>query len=169
MCKGEFVAMNKHKILREAAKFRQLIQSCDPEQTDLVTADFPVMNCKLTSMILVYHFLKLYPDLEIKGIGGVRPENRLITHYWIEINDIAVDITGDQYNLIDDNELDDFLIALRPYSPIHVAKTEDSFLYDVFEKSYVDTFTSGLPGIKESFIERLELSYSQLTSNEKCT
>ncbi|WP_223159329.1 hypothetical protein [Vibrio sp. Y2-5] len=127
------------------------------------------MNCKLTSMILVYHFLNLYPELEIKGIGGSRTDNGLITHYWIEIDEVAVDITGDQYNLIDANELDDVLIALRPYSPIHVAKVEDSFLYDVFEISYVDTFTSGLPGISEPFIERLELSYIQLTSVEKCT
>ncbi|HAU8295495.1 TPA: hypothetical protein I7152_21725 [Vibrio vulnificus] len=169
MCKGEFVTINQHKILREAIRFRQLIQSCAPEKTALVTDAFPVMNCKLTSMILVYHFLKLYPNLEIRGIGGVRPENGLITHYWLEIDGIVVDITGDQYNLIDDNQLDDFLIALRPYSPIHVAKIEDSFLYDVFEISFVDCFTCGLPGIKESFVESLELSYSQLTSAEKCT
>ncbi len=138
------MSVSKLEILGEAVRFRQLIQSCDPEKTELVTGDFPVMNCKMTSMILVYHFLKLYPNLEIKGLGGARPENRLITHYWIEIEGIAVDITGDQYNLIDDNELDDSLIALRPYSPIHVAKVGDSFLYDLFEKSYVDTFTAGL-------------------------
>ncbi|CAH8198910.1 hypothetical protein L8S09_18560 [Vibrio aestuarianus] len=163
------MAISRHNILREAIRFRQLIQSCDSEKTELVTEDFPLMNCKLTSMILVYHFLKLYPELEIKGIGGVRPDNGLITHYWIEINGFVVDITGDQYNLIDDNELDGFLIALRPYSPIHVAKVEHSFLYDVFEISYVDTFTSGFSGMSESFIERLELSYIQLTTAEKCT
>ncbi|MEJ2766049.1 hypothetical protein VV869_19015 [Photobacterium sp. MCCC 1A19761] len=163
------MAINQHKILREAVRFRQLIQSCEPEKTALVTEHFPVMNCKLTSMILVYHFLKLYPELEIRGIGGVRPKNGLITHYWIEIEGVVIDITGDQYNLIEDDQLDDFLVALRPYSPIHVAKVEDSFLYDVFEISYVDTFTVGLPGISESFIESLEFSYTQLTSTEKCT
>lgn len=89
MCKGEFVSVSKLEILGEAVRFRQLIQSCDPEKTELVTGDFPVMNCKMTSMILVYHFLKLYPDLEIKGCGGARPENRLITHYWIEIEGIG--------------------------------------------------------------------------------
>ncbi|CAH8225415.1 hypothetical protein VAE308_1270160 [Vibrio aestuarianus] len=42
-------------------------------------------------------------------------------------------------------------------------------MYDVFEISYVDTFTSGFSGMSESFIERLELSYIQLTTAEKCT
>ncbi len=161
------MAISLSNILREAVKFRSLIQSCNHEKVALVTESFPVMNCKLTSMLLVYHFLKLYPESEIKGIGGVRPKNE-ITHYWIEIEGIVVDITGDQYNLIEDDELDSLLVALRPYSPIHVAKIEDSFLYDIFKISYVETFISGFPTICESFLEDLELSYAQLITSEQC-
>ncbi|TPA08279.1 hypothetical protein DXE05_24275 [Vibrio parahaemolyticus] len=169
MCKGRTVEINKSEVLREAIRFRKLIQSCDPENTALVVSSFPIMSCKLTSMILVYHFLQLYPKVEIKGIGGVRPDNGSISHYWIEIEGFAVDITGDQYNLIDDDELDETLVALRPFSPIHVAELEDSFLYDIFDVSYVDTFTEGLADVSESFIERLVLSYSQLTAVETYT
>jgi hypothetical protein len=169
MCKGGNVSIDRSAILNEAIRFRKLIQSCDPEATELVIDDFPVMSCKLTSMILVYHFLKLYPDIEIIGVGGARPDNCSITHYWIEIEGMVIDITGDQYNLIDDDELDGFIISLRPYSPIHVAKIENSFLYDLFKVSYVEKFTKGLPDISESFVEKLECSYLQLTSLEKCT
>ncbi|MFN3014442.1 hypothetical protein ACK1CN_00755 [Vibrio coralliilyticus] len=159
--------LDRQEILFESVRFRRLIQRCDPTTTALVTDEFPVMNCKLTSMILVYHFLKLHPEIEIRGIGGVRPDNRIISHYWIELEGYAIDITGDQYNLIDDHELDEVIISFRPYLPIHIVSIKDSFLYDLFEMDYIDTFSDGLPGIKESFIEKLESTYEQLMAEEE--
>lgn len=162
--------ISKSEISREAIRVRKLIESCDPENTAMVISDFPIMSCKLSSLILVYHFLQLYPKVEIKGIGGVRPDSNLISHYWIEIEGFAVDITGDQYNLIDDDELDEVLIARRPFCPIHVVELDNSFLYDTFDVSYVDIFTTEiLANASESFIERLVLSYSQLIAIEKHT
>ena len=66
-------------------------------------------------MLLSYHFLMLWPDLEIKGVSAATGKNDRITHYWLEINDIVVDITGDQYNLINDYELTNEIIKGRPF------------------------------------------------------
>lgn len=123
---------------------------------------FPVMSCKLSSMLLSYHFLKLWPDLSIKGISAATGKNGKITHYWLEINDIAIDITGDQYNLIGDNELNKKIIQRRPFPAVHVSHKEDSYLYKLFKIKDEDLFVHGFPSIGEDYIEEMKLSYKLL-------
>lgn len=88
------------KIKQEASNFRELLENFDKSKMNLVPDCFPVMSCKLSSMLLSYHMLKLWPELELKGVMGTTGRNDEITHYWLEIGDIAIDITGDQYNVI---------------------------------------------------------------------
>lgn len=47
-----------NKIRKEALKFRELLNNCDKSNTELVIDCFPIMNCKLSSILLAYHFLK---------------------------------------------------------------------------------------------------------------
>ncbi|EAA6041299.1 MULTISPECIES: hypothetical protein [Enterobacteriaceae] len=150
------------EIQDEAVKFRKLIEICDKSNTSLVMDCFPVMSCKLSSMLLSYHFLKLWPDLSIKGISAATGKNGQITHYWLEINDIAIDITGDQYNLIGDNELNKKIIQRRPFPAVHVSHKEDSYLYKLFKIKDEDLFVHGFPSIGEDYIEEMKLSYKLL-------
>lgn len=150
------------EIQDEAVKFRKLIEICDKSNTSLVMDCFPVMSCKLSSMLLSYHFLKLWPDLSIKGISAATGKNGKITHYWLEINDIAIDITGDQYNLIGDNELNKKIIQRRPFPAVHVSHKEDSYLYKLFKIKDEDLFVHGFPSIVEDYIEEMKLSYKLL-------
>lgn len=150
------------EIQDEAVKFRKLIEICDKSNTSLVMDCFPVMSCKLSSMLLSYHFLKLWPDLSIKGISASTGKNGKITHYWLEINDIAIDITGDQYNLIGDNELNKKIIQRRPFPAVHVSHKEDSYLYKLFKIKDEDLFVHGFPSIGEDYIEEMKLSYKLL-------
>ncbi|EAM8778486.1 hypothetical protein RRM29_000059 [Salmonella enterica] len=150
------------EIQDEAVKFRKLIEICDKSNTSLVMDCFPVMSCKLSSMLLSYHFLKLWPDLSINGISAATGKNGQITHYWLEINDIAIDITGDQYNLIGDNELNKKIIQRRPFPAVHVSHKEDSYLYKLFKIKDEDLFVHGFPSIGEDYIEEMKLSYKLL-------
>ncbi|ANZ04205.1 hypothetical protein [Raoultella ornithinolytica] len=150
------------EIQDEAVKFRKLIEICDKSNTSLVMDCFPVMSCKLSSMLLSYHFLKLWPDLSIKGVSAATGKNGQITHYWLEINDIAIDITGDQYNLIGDNELNKKIIQRRPFPAVHVSHKEDSYLYKLFKIKDEDLFVHGFPSIGEDYIEEMKLSYKLL-------
>lgn len=92
------------EIKDEASEFRKLIEFCDRNNTSLVIDCFPVMSCKLSKMLLSYHFLKLWTELSIKGVSAATGRNGQITHYWLEIDNIVIDITGDQYNIIADKE-----------------------------------------------------------------
>ncbi|VTN13605.1 Uncharacterised protein [Raoultella terrigena] len=112
------------EIQKEATEFRKLIEVCDKKNTSLVIDHFPVMSCKLSSMLLSYHLLKLWPDLLIKGVSAATGKNGQITHYWLEIDDIVIDITGDQYNIISDKTLNEKIIIADPFQPFmsHVRK-----------------------------------------------
>ncbi|ELM7803992.1 hypothetical protein Q2P12_004959, partial [Escherichia coli] len=120
-------------IRKEAIRFRELLEKCDPSKTYLVPDRFPVMSCKLCSMLLSFHFLKLWPDLELKGVSGVTGKNDMITHYWLEVGDYVIDITGDQYNIISTSELNEAIVNNRPFVPVHVAHRKDSYLYNLFK------------------------------------
>ncbi|EUM14997.1 hypothetical protein L465_00768 [Enterobacter sp. BIDMC 29] len=154
------------EIQDEAAKFRKLIEICDKEKTSPVISDFPVMSCKLTSMLLSYHFLQLCPELVIKGISASTGKDDHITHYWLEINDIVIDITGDQYNIIDDKELNKKIINSRPFPAVYVAHKKDSYLHKIFKNREEEYLISGFPTIKESFIEKMKHGYNQLLNNK---
>ncbi|WP_227819197.1 hypothetical protein [Raoultella ornithinolytica] len=91
----------------EANRFRKILETCDPSTTYLVPHGFPVMSCKLCSMLLSFHFLQLWPELELKGVTGVTGKNGAITHFWLEVENYVIDITGDQYNIINASKLNE--------------------------------------------------------------
>ncbi len=150
------------EIKDEATMFRKLIENCDKKNTSLVIDCFPVMSCKLSSMLLSYHFLMLWPELEIKGVSAATGKHDRITHYWLEINDIVVDITGDQYNIINDRELNTEIINSRPFPPIHVLHKDESYLNKIFKTKEIHTFVHGFPDIADDFIDEMICGYSQL-------
>jgi len=166
--KGYKILPAINEIKHEAVKFRNLIENCDKENTELVIGCFPVMSCKLTSMLLSYHFIKLYPKIIIKGVSAATGKNNKITHYWLEIDDIAIDITGDQYNIIDDIELNKKIIQARPFPAVHVSHRKESRLYKLFTILEKEILVYGFPTISTNFVEEMELSYSQLLYQSKC-
>ncbi|HGH5990700.1 TPA: hypothetical protein ACJI8U_002280 [Morganella morganii] len=154
-----------NKIKNEATMFRERIEKCDKNQTPLVIDRFPIMSCKLSSMLLAYHFLTLWPESEITGISAATGRRQQITHYWLEINNIVIDIIGDQYNLIPDNELNKKIIAYRPFPAIHVISSKKSYLYTLFKVQEIEKLTAGFPTIRDSFIEKMKLGYNKLMGN----
>ncbi|CAH9064269.1 hypothetical protein PSECIP111854_03407 [Pseudoalteromonas sp. CIP111854] len=156
------------KIKEEAIRFRKLLEDCDKENTNLVIDCFPIMSCKLSSLLLSYHFLKLWPALEVKGITAITGENSDITHYWLEVDDIVVDITGDQYNLIDEVELNQAIVKSRPFDAVHVSKKDESYLYSLFGFRETEPLKYGFPTIAEDFIEDMEFAYNQLLQQKEC-
>ncbi|EKN4705331.1 hypothetical protein NFB71_04235 [Yersinia ruckeri] len=155
-----------NEIKKEAIKFRELIEKCDKDNTCLVIDSFPVMSCKLSSMLLSYHFLTLWPELELRGVSATTGKNSQISHYWLEINDFVIDITGDQYNLIDDIELNKKIIQSRPFPAVHVSHIKESYLYKLFKIREKECLACGFPTIRECFIEEMERGYSQLLNQE---
>lgn len=149
-------------IRKEAIRFRELLEKCDPSKTYLVPDSFPVESCRLASMLLSFHFLKLWPELELKGVSGVTGKNDAITHYWLEVGDYVIDITGDQYNVISTSKLNEAIVKNRPFVPVHIVHKKNSYLYDLFRVQGEWRLTSGFPTMGNDFIEEMECDYRQL-------
>jgi len=113
-------------------------------------------------MLLSFHFLQLWPELELKGVSGVTGKNDAITHYWLEVGDIVVDITGDQYNVIRTSKLNEAIVKNRPFAPVHVDHQRNSYLYNLFRIKVKERLTFGFPTIGDDFIDEMECDYRQL-------
>ncbi len=120
-------------------------------------------------MLLSYHYLSLWPSLKIKGMGGRAKGHPHITHYWLEIDDIVIDITGDQYNLMENHELNRKIIKCRPFPPVHVEYKSSSYLYKLFDLDYEEEFIKGYPSIWDDFVEKMKRAHDKLMSLESCT
>ncbi|HDS1113882.1 TPA: hypothetical protein QDZ58_000694 [Pluralibacter gergoviae] len=155
------------EIQKEATEFRKLIEICDKKNTSLVIDCFPIGSCKLSSMLLSYHFLKLWPELSIKAVSAATGKNGQITHCWLEINDIVIDITGDQYNLIKDKDLNKNIIDNRPFPAVHVTHKKDSYLYKIFKIKEEENLTKGFPSYGEDSIEEIKYGHTQLINYKK--
>lgn len=157
------------EIKEEAFKFRGLLEKCDKSNTKLVIDCFPIMSCKLSSMLLSYHYLELWPDIEVQGVSAVTGGNDQITHYWLEIDEVVIDITGDQYNLIKGSDLNKEIIKNRPFEAVHVFNKNESYLYKLFRVRERESLIYGFPTIGEDFIEDMRLGYSQLLNHAAYT
>ncbi|WP_370559613.1 hypothetical protein NMD70_08300 [Edwardsiella tarda] len=149
-------------IRKEACRFRELLEACDSSKTNLVPNDFPVESCKLASMLLAFHFLQLWPELELKGVTGVTGQDDTITHYWLEVSDIAIDITSDQYNIINSSKLSEDIVKNRPFMPVHIDHQRNSYLYHLFKIQGRESLTHGFPTIGDDFIEEMACDYRLL-------
>lgn len=153
------------EIASEARKIRRALDLCDKKSTPLITIDFPIMNCKLSSLIFAYHALKKWPSITVHGVYGVASDNHgnnTISHYWIEIHGVSVDITADQYNSIEDKELNSEIINKRPFTPVSVGLIGNPPNYNMFKICDRDTYIYGFPELGENFLEELHDCYEIL-------
>ncbi|MEC4728161.1 hypothetical protein HWQ46_21730 [Shewanella sp. D64] len=151
---------NIHILQYEAFVFRSSIELCNKKTTDVITKTFPIMNCKFASLFLAFHYRTIWSDIEIILVCG-RGEN-MVTHAWLEVDGYAIDITGDQYNLLDSAILNEEVIRYRPYPKVHVEQISRSYLYSLFE--YLDRLIleNDFSNIKKYFVKNMERSHESL-------
>ena len=142
-------------------------QTNDSEERKIKAESIPVIQFYQ----LAYHLFEIWPELVIYGICGFtndRAGNETISHYWLEVEGLAIDITGDQYNLIDDVDLNSDIVGCRPFKPVCVAKIGKDVQYRLFDIVDRDRYVSGFPMVGEDFIELMKIGYSQLIGQELC-
>ncbi|GAB6140973.1 hypothetical protein JCM14076_17020 [Methylosoma difficile] len=157
--------LTQQKIQYEARKLRIIFDKHKGESIGLINDNFPIMHCKLASLLLAYHFLNDYPDITIYGVCGVaknKNKEETISHYWLEINDIAIDITSDQYNTINDSELNKAIINKRPFDSVYIGKSGTIPSYKLFRIKYKDMYTKEFSELSENFLHDLKTSYQSL-------
>lgn len=155
-----------NEVVAEAKRFRLKLELAKKANNLLVTEDFPVMNCKLSSLLFAYHAIQKWPSIVIYGVSG-RAANHVgddtISHYWLEYQETAIDLTADQYNIIDEKQLNREILISRPFKPVSTGRIDSMKNYKLFNISYRDTYIFGLPELAEDFLHDLHASYEALS------
>lgn len=152
--------VNTPFLISEALALRSAMELCDKSSSTILTKHFPVMNCKFASLLLAFHYLQLLNDTEITCVSGYA-EN-MVSHTWLEIGEHVIDITGDQYNFIDDIELNSNIVTHRPYPKVHVELISRSYLYQLFERTEKLILKDDFSDFKASFVSKMKHTYSLL-------
>ncbi|WP_341303244.1 hypothetical protein [Pseudomonas sp. TMP25] len=154
-----------YEVIAEAKKFRLKLDLSKKANIRFITQDFPVMSCKLSSLLFTYHALKKWPSIVIYGVSGIASNHDgddVISHYWLECQEIAIDLTADQYNIIEEKNLNKEIILSRPFNPVSTGSIGSMQNYNLFKISYRDTYICGLPELAEDFLDDLYASYEAL-------
>lgn len=156
-------------IVAEAGKFRLALEAGKERSVLFVSEDFPVMSCKLASILFAYHIIKKWPGIVVHGVSGSalnHDGDDTISHYWLECQGVAIDLTADQYNILEDNQLNSEIIKSRPFSPVSIGGIGRMRNYKLFRVFGRDTYVSGLADLAEDFLRDLHDSYDALSNLE---
>lgn len=108
------------KLWEEIALIREKIESIAAEDMCFFSSNFPINACKHASMLLCYHLFKKDYNKPLFLVFGVsKTRNGEVGHWWIESEDLLIDITADQFNLIEDCVLSYKIKENRQYLPIY--------------------------------------------------
>lgn len=160
-----------NELVVEAEIFRLKLELAKRANIPLVTEDFPILNCKLSSLLFVYHALQKWPSIVIYGVSG-RAANLsgddAISHYWLEYQETAIDLTADQYNIIEEKQLNREILRGRPFKPVSTGCIDSMQNYKLFNISHRDKYILGLPELAEDFLHDLHASYEALGDLAPC-
>ncbi|SUI78782.1 Uncharacterised protein [Shewanella putrefaciens] len=107
-------------LLEEVTFIRQKIESITTVDKCFFSSDFPINACKHASMLLCYHLLKNGYNKALFLVFGVsKMRDGEVGHWWIESEENLIDITADQFNLIEDSALSYKIKKNRQYLPIY--------------------------------------------------
>lgn len=160
------------EVVAEAEKFRLKLDLAKKANILLVTEDFPVINCKLSSLLFTYHALQKWPSIVIYGVSGNAANHdgdNTICHYWLEYQELAIDLTADQYNIIEEKKLNREILRGRPFKPVSTGRVDSMQNYKLSNISHRDTYISGFPELAEDFLDDLHTSYEALVDLSPCT
>lgn len=107
-------------LLEEVTFIRQKIESITAVNRCFFSSDFPINACKHASMLLCYHLFRNGYNKALFLVFGVsKMRDGEVGHWWIESEDNLIDITADQFNLIEDSALSYKIKKNRQYLPIY--------------------------------------------------
>jgi hypothetical protein len=103
-----FVMINTDNLKVLCANFREAILKTYGKDLSCNLRDFPKGCCQIVSAMLMKYLM----DNGYMNIKYVYGEKGVLTHTWLQINDIIIDITADQFNS-EDNLIKPIIVELN--------------------------------------------------------
>ena len=88
------------KIRLQTEIFRTAIEACESEELPVSLQDFPRGSCSDASLLLARYLQSqgVWPLIYVSGQTNADERHQIQTHAWLEIDDIIIDITADQFD-----------------------------------------------------------------------
>ncbi|MCG9738826.1 hypothetical protein L1D32_11705 [Shewanella insulae] len=147
----------------EALKVRKGIEQIAHDKSHFFSNNFPINACKHASIFLCYHLETCGLDVPIDVVFGVsNKRDRKVGHWWIEVGGYLIDLTADQFNIIEENELSYKIRAGRSFLPVYCCPITKAPHHRIFSCVDQQSFTWNIDEIDEVYIEFLVLDYERL-------
>lgn len=149
----------------ESLKIRQMIEEKRSDDLPLFANTFPINACKQASLLYCHHLHKLGFDKPIKCVFGIS-KKRIdeVGHWWVETEGQIIDLTADQFNIIDSRDLSYKIKAKRPYSSVYCCPINKAPHHKVFTLITHEAFTYDINELATDFIDDLIGTYEHLLS-----
>lgn len=147
----------------ESLKVRHMIEEKITEDLPLFIDSFPINACKQASLLFCYHLERLGFNKPLKCVFGIS-KKRIddVGHWWIETEGKIIDLTADQFNIIEDRDLSYKIKAKRPYNSVYCCPINKAPHYKVF--NLYEAFKYDLNELATDFIDDLVRTYELLLS-----
>lgn len=131
--------MDINKIKNAAIDFRQAIEACAPS-LGVSFENFPSGSCGDVSPMLGTYLLEqnLGQFQYLLGTYGNHEDNTWSSHGWLQIDDLVVDITADQFSEILDKVIVKHKSAWHKKLKGHIQNVGDYRAYDIQTVSNLD-------------------------------
>ncbi|MEZ8899766.1 hypothetical protein [Vibrio alginolyticus] len=150
-------------LYEEAVWVRRKIESVVGKGWFYFGSDFPINACKHASMLFCYHLIQKGYSKPIFLVFGVsKKRGGEVGHWWVESDGTLVDITADQFNIIEDSELSYKIKSNRLYLPVYCVPTVNAPHHKVFEPVPKELWAWNEGDVCEIYLDELSTCYSRL-------
>ncbi|MEZ9524854.1 hypothetical protein [Enterovibrio norvegicus] len=150
-------------LSEEAQKVRNAIELIAGDHSHFFSDGFPINACKHASQIFCYHLGIMGFEEPLSVVFGVsKKRGGEVGHWWVESEDFLIDLTADQFNIIDDRDLSYKIREKRDYLSVYCCLVSKAPHYNVFSTIDKQKFTWDLSEISDEYIEHLELDYEKM-------
>lgn len=148
------------KLLEEVTFIRQKIQSIAAVNRCFFCCDFPINACKHASMLLCYHlFKKNYNKALFLVFGVSKMRDGEVGHWWVESDGHLIDITADQFNLIEDCALSYKIKKNRQYLPIYCCPANQAPHSKIFTLVPKERWAWNEDDVCDIYLDELDILY----------
>ncbi len=153
------------EIKYEVARFRAEMETIDHSESDIHLEGFPLNTCKISSLFLSYHLFQCFPDIALSLVYGETLNSTrtdTIGHYWLENCEYLIDITADQFNSLEPNELNENITLFQPLEKVYCGLINTQPHSAIFKRGTPEVLTPKFNSLAPEFIESMELTYKSV-------
>ena len=160
---GRYVNRGNMKNLeQDVIWIRQRLELLAEEALGYFNSEFPIDACKHASMLLCYHLNRKGYKSPCLVFGVSKKRSGTVGHWWVEVDNLLIDITADQFNFIDDRLLSYKIKTGRQFKSVYCCPIAQVPHYKIFSLVSKERWVWDENDVDEDYLEDLEYVYHRM-------